>query len=333
MRIKKFRGKNILDALDKIKKEFGESAVILNSEQIRTEEGTMYEITAAIEEEEISIKNTLDMNTDSDQNFIDKEKAQDLLKEEIAEIKKMLKVLLEPNFKDSKYLEWIEKGMPPFIAKELIHTDSDLAEIILSKLKEKGSVPNSKYQVFIGDAGVGKTTNIFKLAIWYKCKYNSKVLVINLDNYKVESNFQTKKLAELLEIEVENLTLEEVKEIEPVLSKYKYVLFDTPSLGKRLLISDLENLIIQMPFLRFRWVVRAVDHYQHILNQWNLLKRFPVEGILLSFVDKIFNGLPLFWILDNSLPPITFISNGERIPEDILKAEEEIIKKILLKTL
>ncbi len=331
MRIKKFRGKNILDALDKIKKEFGEAAVILNSEQIRTEEGTVYEITAAIEEEEIVIKNIPDINIDFIEN--NKERVEYYLKQELTEIKNMLKNLLEPNLKDGRYLEWIEKGMPPFIAKEIINKNSDLAEIILSKLKEKGSVTNSKYQVFIGDAGVGKTTNIFKLAVWYKYKYNSKVLVINLDNYKVESNFQAKKLAELLEVDFENLTLEDIKEIEPVLDKYKYVLFDTPSFGKRLLISDLENLVIQMPFLRFKWVVRAIDHYQHVLTQWNLLKRFPVDGILLSFVDKISNGLPLFWILDNNLPPIIFISNGERIPEDILKAEEEIIKRILLKNL
>ena len=49
MRIKKFRGKSILEVLNKVKKEFGEEAVILDSEQINTEEGQIYEITAAIE--------------------------------------------------------------------------------------------------------------------------------------------------------------------------------------------------------------------------------------------------------------------------------------------
>ena len=56
MRIKKFRGKSILEVLNKVKKEFGEEAVILDSEQINTEEGQIYEMTAAIEEKEVIIK-------------------------------------------------------------------------------------------------------------------------------------------------------------------------------------------------------------------------------------------------------------------------------------
>ncbi|MCD6548905.1 MAG: hypothetical protein J7K10_05495 [Thermodesulfobacterium sp.] len=331
MKIKKFRGKTILEALKKVKKEFGEEAVILSSEQIKTEEGTICEITAAIEEEEIKIK-------DNFQNFNTKAgksecKFEDYhsIKEEILEIKKMLKQILNSQFKDISYLNLVEKGIPPFIAQKLSTANPNLTEFISKALKQKGSVPNSKYQVFIGDSGSGKTTNIFKLATWYKYKHDAKVLVVSLDNYKVGNNYQTKRLAELLEVDFEILDLEELKEVEPILDKYNYVLIDTPSLEKRLLINDLEDLILGMPFLRFQWVVRATEHYEYILKQWEKIEKLPVEGILLTFVDRVYNSLPLFWILDERIPPITFISNGERLPEDILKAEENIIKKLILK--
>lgn len=329
MRIKKFKGKTILEALNKVKKEFGEDAVILASEQIKTEEGTIFEITAAIEEEEIKIKNNSKIfEIQAEESHSD---IKDYLRKEISEIKKMLSQILNPQPKNKEYLDLIEKGVPPFIAKELSKANSDLAEFISKAIKEKGSVPHSKYQVFIGDSGTGKTTNVFKLAVWYKYRYDAKVLVISLDNYKVGNNFQSKRLAELLEVDFEILDLDELKEIEPVFAKYNYILIDTPSLEKRLLISDLEELILRMPFLRFHWVVRATEHYEYILKQWEKIEKFPVEGIFLTFVDKVYNSLPLLWILDSRIPPVTFISNGERLPEDILKAEEEIIKKILLK--
>ena len=331
MKIKKFRGKSILEVLNKVKKEFGEEAVILDSEQINTEEGQIYEMTAAIEEEEVIIKNSLPKVETKLAN--NEQKFEDYIKHEIAEIKRMLSNILNPQLKNINYLNLIEKGIPPFIAKELITTNSDLLEFVSKKLKEKGSVSNSKYQVFIGDSGTGKTTNIFKLAVWYKYKYHAKVLVISLDNYKIGNNFQTKRLAELLEIDFKILDLEELKEIESILTKYNYVLIDTPSLEKRLMINDLEDLILKMPFLRFQWVVRATEHYEYILKLWEKIEKFPVEGIFLTFIDKISNSMPLFWILDSRIPPITFISNGERLPEDILKAEEEIIKKLLLKNI
>ncbi|PMP65329.1 MAG: hypothetical protein C0190_06875 [Thermodesulfobacterium geofontis] len=329
MRIKKFRGKTILEALNNVKKEFGEDAVILASEQVKTEEGTIFEITAAIEEEEVKIRSNLKVfESKVEESYSD---IREYLKNEVSEIKKMLAQILNLQPENKEYLDLIEKGVPPFIARELIKANPDLTEFISKAIKEKGSVPHSKYQVFIGDSGTGKTTSIFKLAVWYKYKYNAKVLVISLDNYKVGNNFQTKRLAELLEVDFEILDLEELKEIEPVFAKYNYILIDTPSLEKRLLISDLEDLILKMPFLRFQWVVRATEHYEYVLKQWEKIEKFPVEGIFLTFVDKVYNSLPLLWILDSRVPPVTFISNGERLPEDILKAEEETIKKLLLK--
>jgi flagellar biosynthesis protein FlhF len=331
MRIKKFRGKTILEALNKVKAEFGEQAVILASEQIKTEEGVLFEITAAIEEEEIKIKDNHQVfKTQAEENYGE---LKEYLKKEIYEIKKMLSQILNPQPESTNYLDLIEKGVPPFIAKELSKANPDLEEFISKALKEKGTVPNSKYQIFIGDSGTGKTTNVFKLAVWYKYKYEAKVLVISLDNYKIGNHFQTKRLAELLEVDFEILDLEELKEIAVVFPKYNYILIDTPSLEKRLLISDLEELILKMPFLRFQWVVRATEHYEYIFKQWERIEKFPVEGIVLTFVDKVYNSLPLLWILDSRIPPVTFISNGDRLPEDILKAEEETIKKILFKNI
>jgi flagellar biosynthesis protein FlhF len=331
MKIKKFRGKSILEALNKVKKEFGEEAVILSSEQIKTEEGVIFEITAAIEEEEVKIEkhfHGMDLRSEEDED-----KFKNYIRQELSEIKKMLNEVLNPQLKEIKYLKFVEKGVPPFIAKKLVTVNPDLAEFISKVLKEKGSVPNSKYQVFIGDSGTGKTTNIFKLAAWYKYKHDAKVLVISLDNYKVGNNFQTKRMAELLEVDFEILDLEEIKAIEPLFPKYNYVLIDTPSLEKRFLISDLEEMVLKMPFLRFQWVVRATEHYEYILRQWSRIEKFPVEGIVLTFVDKVYNSLPLFWILDSRIPPVTFVSNGERLPEDIVKAEEETIKRLLLKNI
>ncbi|QER42126.1 hypothetical protein F1847_04960 [Thermodesulfobacterium sp. TA1] len=328
MKIKKFRGKTILEALNQVKKAFGEDAVILSSEKVKTEEGDFFEITAAIEETEILVPSAVKEEKKSHNltKSLDEE-----LKNDLREIKELLKEVLNPQLKDATYLKYLEKGIPAFIAKDMVEKNMDLPMYIATKIKEKGVVPHSKYQVFIGEGGVGKTTNIFKIAVWYKYKYEAKVLVLSLDTYKIGGAFQTKRLAELLEIDFDIVDIEDFKEIAQSLSKYDYILVDTPGINKKFSILDLEELSQALSFLRFQWVVKATEHFEFGLRLWEKIEKLPVEGIFLTFTDKIKNSLPIIWLLESNLPPLTFISNGERVPEDLVKAEEEILIKLFLR--
>ncbi|MBZ4681679.1 hypothetical protein [Thermodesulfobacterium sp.] len=328
MKIKKFRGRTILEALNQVKKEFGEDAVILNSEKVKTAEGDFFEITAAIEETEVPVVSPT-LEDKKSKNFsytLDQE-----LKKDLEEIKELLKKVLHPQLRDITYLKYLEKGVPAFIAKEMVEKNLDLPEYISVKIKEKGVVPHSKYQVFIGEGGVGKTTNIFKIAVWYKYKYEAKVLVLSLDTYKIGGAFQTKRLAELLEIDFDIVDIEDFKEIAQSLNKYDYILVDTPGLNKKFSTHDLEELAQRLPFLRFQWVVKATEHFEFGLRLWEKIEKLPVEGVFLTFTDKIKNSLPILWLLESNLPPLTFISNGERVPEDLLKAEEDVLIKLFLR--
>ncbi len=327
MKIKKFRGKSILEALAQVKKEFGEEAVILSSEKVKTEEGDFFEITAAIEEDEVEIKASESVFTGNTA----KEREERSIEKDLREIKDMLRKVLSPQLKNERYVEFLEKGVPAFIAKQLAENDFNLQEYVKNKLKEKGSVPNSKYQVFIGDSGSGKTTNIFKLAVWYQARYNASVLVLSLDTYKVGGMLQAKRFAELLELDFEILSLEDFKEVGGSFTKYDYILIDTPGLDTKFGENELEELSLEMPFLRFVWVFKATEHYEYGLRLWRFLERLPIDGIFLTFTDKVKSGLPMLWLLDHNLPPITFISTGNRIPEDIQRGETGILESLFLR--
>lgn len=322
MKIRKFRGKNILEALNQVKKEFGENAIILSSEKIKTEGGAFFEITAAIEEPEINIYDVLEEP---------KEDLKGYLKRELTEIKDLLKRVLSPHLKHEKYIEYLEKGIPSSIAKDIVERNVNLPQYIMMKIKEKGSTPHSKYQVFIGEGGVGKTSNVFKLGVWYKYKYNANVLILSIDTYKVGGFFQVKRLSELLEIDFNLLDIEDLKDFLPKATSYDYVLIDTPGLSKKFGALELEILKDNLPFLRFQWVVKATEHFEHMLKLWDEIASFPIEGVFLTFTDKILTGLPVLWLLEDRFPPITFISTGERIPEDIARAEEEVLVNLFLK--
>lgn len=327
MRIKKFTGKTITEALSKVKEEFGEEAVILNSEKLVKDKEIYYEITAAIEEREID----LPTEEEEKRNW---EYFQKDLKKELIEIKTLLKKFLNfPQVENNNYIRWIEKGVPPFIAKEIVEEKISWSDYVLKKIKEKGVVSHSKIQIYIGEAGVGKTSNIFKIANWYKIQKRAKVLIVSLDNYKVEAVFQVKRIAELLEFDFRITDLEEFLQVLNLSINYDYILVDLPALGRGILIEELEELYYKMPFLRFQWVVKATEHYRWGLKTWEKIKKLPIEGILLTFTDKIVESYPVLWLLDSQIPPVNFISTGDRLPEDLVRPENEYFLKFFLRGL
>ncbi|MGB9761976.1 MAG: hypothetical protein ACPLWD_05795 [Caldimicrobium thiodismutans] len=330
MRIKRFRAKNMMEALKKVKAELGEEAVILDSGKVTENGNSYYEVVAAIEERE----DQLEPPSPSVQNFQELETADlESLKRDLLEIKKDIKLLLEKNkVKGEKYSYLFKEGVPEEIVQLLEEADKPIKDFLFEKLSQKGVCPFSKVQLFIGEPGVGKTTTIFKMAFWLRLKKNSKVMVLNSDNYKIGGKEQALRLSQLLEIPFSQIDWEDFEEKYKVFSKnFDYILIDTPSLGKKFSLYELTEIEQRFPFVRFHLVLRASENPKNLLNLWEEIKKLPIENITLTFLDKLYSGFSLFWILHPEFPFPSFASTGERIPEDFERLEYENFLRYLLK--
>lgn len=250
------------------------------------------------------------------------------------EIKQFLRDIFNYQKPPGLSLELIKGGVPEEIALEIENSSLEISHYISEKLHKKGVSPLSKLQVFIGEPGVGKTTALFKIAFWYRVYREAKVVVLGMDNYKIGGKEQALKLSQILEIPYLQCDWEDFKKYySQIKSNYEWILVDTPSLGKNFSLIDLEEVYNMSTFLRFYWVIRATDNYFNILKLWEELKEFPIEGIVLTFMDKIIKGTSLFWLLKEEIPFPVFASMGERIPEDIKKLDERALKEILIRGL
>jgi len=333
MRIKKFKAKNMVEALKKVKEELGEKAVILDSGKVNEGEVELYEVVAAIEEYEEVPLIAKEISTSSSQPQEIPLNSYEELKRELKEIKKKLESLLEITL-TGRADPLIKEGVPKEIAIEIEKTGLSLKEFILKRLREKGSSPLSKVQAFIGDAGSGKSTVLFKIAFWFKVKRASKIVVISMDNYKIGGREQAQKLSKLLELPFYQLDWEDLeKNLSFFMENFELLFIDCPSLGKRFSTYELGEISKMFPFLRFSWVVRATDQPLNIFTLWEELKGFPVETLTLTFLDKIQKGFQLFWLLHPEIPLPHFASTGERIPEDLEKIDEKLLLKFFLKNI
>mgnify|MGYP001772782146 CR=1 FL=1 len=329
MRIKKFKAKNMIEALKKVKAELGEDAVILDSGKVEENGVSYYEVVAAIDEKEPqTVPNLSNFSQFSSYENPDLE----MLRNEILEIKRDIKLLLKNRDFSGKYSFLLKEGVPEEIVELFEKTEKPLKEFLVELLQKKGVSPLSKVQVFIGEPGAGKTTLIFKMAFWLKIKKNSKVVVLNADNYKIGGKEQTQKLSQLLEIPLYQIDWEDFGEKYGYLSSnFDYILIDSPSMGKKFSLYELTELSQAYPFLRFHLVLRTSENPKNLFKLWNEIKELPIENISLSFLDKLYNGFTLFWLLHSDIPLPSYASTGERIPEDFERLEKERFLSYLLK--
>jgi len=335
MRIKRIRGKSIIDALRKVKEELGENAVIMDSEKVLDNGVEFYEVIAAIDESEFPKptepskpkENTVGEGGCSPFTAIDNK-----LFLELQEIKEMIKALSTPQLRLKKEIELLRLRIPPFMVDKILAEDKSLVDFVREGCKRKGVPLEERFRVFIGEPGCGKTTILFKIAFKLKKEGRGKVLIVSVDNYKIGGREQFQRMSQFLEIPYLWTDWDELINRFPSLKQdFDYVLVDTPGLGKKFMTEDLVEISKMLREFRFCLVVKATEDFQHHLELWQRVKDLPINELALTFVDKVKRGAPLFWLLDEDIPPVSYFSTGERVPEDLIKVDPQDLVNLMLR--
>ncbi len=318
MRIKRFRGENALEVLAQVKRELGEEALILSSRRVEEGGKFWYEITAAVDRDpapEVPEAGSLSMESPSPETLQE-------IRNELSEIKGLLQEAFSEKVARSRYVKWLEMGIPPEVASEM----EDPVSWIRERLARKGTSTLSRNLIFVGPAGAGRTSAVFKVATWFKYRQGQEVTVVTLNRHRVGARAEAMRLGELLEIPV-------LTELPNDLSQDGCLLVDTPAWGWNFGPEELEDLLEKFPRARIQAVLKAVEHPQSLKRFLKEIENYPVEGLVLTQVDRLVSGLPLVFLLKDEWPVVSFISSGPRVPEDLTRATPEVLERIFIRGL
>jgi len=352
MRIKRYVVENIREAMSMIKRDLGENAVILSTRKIRKGGlfgigGKVYfEITAAAEDareekrenvetyklQEVLVKNRLlgdDKNSELEE-----------IKRTVNEIKQLLvvekvKTLPEGLSKISYGLErqgvmeGIKVKILDFLRLKYGDFDSSspnsfqvLSEYLASFIKT--NVPEIQGKVlFLGTTGVGKTTTLAKIAAKLKIEKRKKVAILTLDTYRVAATEQLKTYAEIMDIPMKIAYTPREAEYEVIaLEGYDVILMDTAgrSHQNEIQMNEVRALVEavkpNVSFLVIPMNYRTED-VEKIVEKFSVTK--PTHLILTKMDETNCFGMFLN-ITEISKLPIAFVTNGQRVPDDIFEA-------------
>lgn len=186
---------------------------------------------------------------------------------------------------------------------------------------------------FVGPTGVGKTTTIAKLAAQMTFEKNLKVGLISIDNYRVGAFEQLKAYASIMGLLcVPAYSSEDFASALDRMRDMDIILIDTAG-HSHLDQSKIEEILqlIQTDFAISTHLVLSVTSESTIMREASsAFLTFKPETLIFTKIDETRRcGIIMDQVCDSRLP-VSLITNGQRVPEDLIVPDKSRLLKIIL---
>ena len=356
MKIKKYLGNDMREAMGKVRTELGDDAVIISSRRV----GGRTEITAANDYNPEKIKEIMEQKKNGQEESRPAKKTRDkvinnnslnVIENELARLRK----LFEGEISQLAWRE-MQNAEPNRFALltrfEMAGVSRDIAEKIVDKVlpcrdvevgwakasklfggviktTEEDILEKGGVIALLGSTGVGKTTTAAKLAAQYALKHGrNQVALVSTDNYRIGGQEQLVSFGSILGVPVQFANnREELKRILDSLSERKLVIIDTAGMSQRDmgLADQLDNLQISNVDIKPYLILSATAQESIVRETIRSFSRINLAGAVLTKVDECPDVGPVISSLLRNKLPLAFIGNGQRVPEDLQKADSKVI--------
>ncbi|MCL1050686.1 flagellar biosynthesis protein FlhF [Shewanella abyssi] len=179
---------------------------------------------------------------------------------------------------------------------------------------------------FVGPTGVGKTTTVAKLAARFAAHHGSdQVALITTDHYRIGAFEQLATYGKIMGCPVKQA--HDFNELEQILYQFrnrKLVLIDTAGMGQRdlRLFQQLDNLTANSRIPIRSYLVMSATGQRRVLEEAvKQFTRIPLSGAVLTKLDESVSLAPALSVLIQSGLPLSYVTDGQRVPEDIQVAD------------
>lgn len=180
----------------------------------------------------------------------------------------------------------------------------------------------------VGPTGVGKTTTVAKLAARFAQTHGAdQVALISTDTYRIAGFEQLSTYGRIIGCQVK--LAEDSEALAGLIAQFsdkKLILIDTAGMGQRdlRLTEHLASLIANARVRIRNYLVLSANTQQRVMQEnVDRFKKIPLAGCIFTKLDESLSvGELISTAVQNGLP-IGYLTDGQRVPEDIKVANAD----------
>jgi flagellar biosynthesis protein FlhF len=190
-----------------------------------------------------------------------------------------------------------------------------------------------KVAMFVGPSGAGKTMTIVKLAAHYRLQKNRSVALITLDTCRMAAVEHLRMYAKVLGVPLETAqTMADVLEGIRRHRQASLIMIDTPGFGphETAQLMNLGNLKDSYGSVETHLVLSATTRIQDLRRTVARFEACAPSRLLFTKLDETEEYGNLLELAYQTALPLSYWSNGQRVPENIELADSARLADLLL---
>ncbi|MDX9786421.1 MAG: flagellar biosynthesis protein FlhF [Desulfobacterales bacterium] len=217
------------------------------------------------------------------------------------------------------------------IAKNVLREILSKIEILDPFAEESGG---RRVAAFIGPTGVGKTTTIAKLAAELSLKQKKRVGIISIDSYRIGAVEQLKTYSDIMGLPcLPAFSAEDFQLALSRMERREIILVDTAGqshldmdrmreLGRLMAGGDskISNHLVLSATVKREDMREAAENFATLSPETYVFTKVDETRTRGGLIDQL---------MDLKLP-VSFVTNGQRVPEDIMSATKKRILQLVL---
>ena len=234
-------------------------------------------------------------------------------------------------------LERVRAGLSQAELEDRLLVRSRLTRLLEDEMNCSGPIrvtPGTRRIVaLVGPTGVGKTTTIAKLAANFHLREKQRVGLITVDTYRIAAVDQLQTYADIIDLPMEVVsTPREMRAAMARLSNLDLILMDTAGRSPQddLRIQELKAMLNETHADEVHVVLSGVASTTSMKQAAERFAEIGATSMLLTKLDETTSLGNILPVLRSSKLPISYITNGQNVPEDIASADRRKLARAML---